>query len=150
MSWPSVVLLAGGAERDAVEARVRRLGVGEDPLSDGDFLHWNGNSYALDFSGAVLADFEPDEIEDARRRLGTDPRAVYVSSQSMDAARTFLSYALRGVSGLIDTNHGDVIGFAEFVALIEKHPEWDWRRTGVRELLGRSDDSGGRPPREGA
>ncbi|MGW0469299.1 hypothetical protein ACWDX6_29220 [Streptomyces sp. NPDC003027] len=141
MSWPSVVLLASAPECAAIEAKVRSLGVGKDPLGDGSFLHWNGNSYALNFSGDVLADFEPDEIEDARRRIGAEPRAIYVSCQSMDAARAFLAYALRGFSGLIDTNHGDVLEFAEFVDLIEKHPQWDWRRTEVAELLGQPGDA---------
>ncbi|MDX2545355.1 hypothetical protein ACOT81_12985 [Streptomyces sp. WI04-05B] len=137
MSWPSVVLLASASECAAIEARVRSLGVEKDPLSDGDFLHWNGNSFALDFSGDVLSDFEPEEVEDMGRRIGEDPRAIYVSCQSMEAARLFLSSALRGFSGLIDTNHGDVVEFAEFVDLIEKHPQWDWRRTELAELLGR-------------
>ncbi|WP_405767297.1 hypothetical protein [Streptomyces sp. NBC_01538] len=136
MSWPSVVLLASAHECAAIEAEVRSLGVGKDPLSDGDFLHWNGNSYALDFSGDVLSDFEPEDIEDMRQRIGEEPRAIYVSCQSMDAARTLLTFTLRNFSGLIDTNHGDVIEFAEFVDLVEKHPQWDWRRTEVAELLG--------------
>jgi hypothetical protein len=141
MSWPSVVLLASAHECAAIEAEVRSLGVGKDPLSDGDFLHWNGNSYALDFSGDVLSDFEPEDIEDMRQRIGEEPRAIYVSCQSMDAARMFLSFTLRNFSGLIDTNHGDVLEFAEFVDLVEKHPQWDWRRTEVAELLGRPADA---------
>ncbi|MEE1752862.1 hypothetical protein [Streptomyces sp. SP18CS02] len=76
MSWPSVVLLASAQECAAIEAEVRSLGVEKDPLSEGDFLHWNGNSYALDFSGDVLSDFEPDEVEDARLRIGAEPRAI--------------------------------------------------------------------------
>lgn len=134
MSWPSVVLLASAPVCAAIEANVRSLGVGKDPLSEGDFLHWNGNSYALDFSGRVLADYEPDEIEDAQRRIGSEPRAIYVSCQSMEAARMFLAHTLPSFSGLIDTNYGDVIEFAEFVDLIAVHPDWDWRRTEVAEL----------------
>ncbi|MGO4634157.1 hypothetical protein AB4225_25040 [Streptomyces sp. 2RAF24] len=141
MSWPSVVLLTSARECAAIEARVRSLGVGVDPLSDGDFLHWNGYSYALDFSGDVLADFGSEEIEDAMRRIGEPVHAIYVSCQSMDAARTFLAYALRGFTGLIDTNNGDVVEFAEFVDLIDKHPQWDWRRTEVADLLGGPGDA---------
>ncbi|WP_282693336.1 hypothetical protein [Streptomyces sp. CC208A] len=141
MSWPSVVLLASTQECAAIETKVRSLGTEEDPLSEGDFLHWNGNSYALDFSGDVLSDFEPEEIEEARRRTGAEPHAIYVSCQSMDAARMFLSYVLRGFSGLIDTDYGDVIEFAEFLDLIEKYPQWDWRRTEVAELLGQAGDA---------
>ena len=140
MSWPSVVLLASAHECAAIEAEVRSLGVGKDPLSDGDFLHWNGLD-ALDFSGDVLSDFEPEDIEDMRQRIGEEPRAIYVSCQSMDAARTLLTFTLRNFSGLIDTNHGDVIEFAEFVDLVEKHPQWDWRRTEVAELLGGPGDA---------
>ncbi|WMX45070.1 hypothetical protein RGF97_09675 [Streptomyces roseicoloratus] len=131
-----MVLLASAQECAAIETDMRSLGIEKDPLSDGDFLHWNGNSYALDFSGDVLADFEPEEIQDITQRVRTEPHAIYVSCQSMDAARTFLSHVLRGYSGLIDTNHGDVLEFAEFLDLIDKHPQWDWRRTEAAELLG--------------
>lgn len=141
MSWPSVVLLASAHECAAIEAKVRSLGVEKDPLSDGDFLHWNGNSYALDFSGDVLSDFEPEELEAARRRIEAEPHVIYVSCQSMEAARAFLAHALRGFSGLIDTDHGDVLEFAEFVDLIEEHPQWDWRRTEAAELLGQPGDA---------
>ncbi|MER8041588.1 hypothetical protein [Streptomyces sp. NPDC094032] len=142
MSWPSVVLIARARECAAIEAEIRSLGVGKHPLGVGEFLHWNGNSYALDFSGDVLADFAPEEIEDAARRIGEPPRVIYVSCQSMDAARIFLSFVLPRFTGLIDTNHGDVVEFAEFVDLIEKHPRWDWRLTEVADLLqGQGDDA---------
>ncbi|MEE1752863.1 hypothetical protein [Streptomyces sp. SP18CS02] len=59
----------------------------------------------------------------------------------MHAARTFLSGPLRGFSGLIDTNHGDVLAFAEFLGLVDKHPQWDWRRTEVADLLGEPDNT---------
>ncbi|MFF3403783.1 hypothetical protein ACFYW6_35475 [Streptomyces sp. NPDC002659] len=57
----------------------------------------------------------------------------------MDAARAFMPQVLAGFSGLIDTNHGDVLEFSEFVRLIENHPRWDWRRAPVAQLLDQAD-----------
>ncbi|MFF4371641.1 hypothetical protein [Streptomyces sp. NPDC001594] len=134
MSWPSLIILATAQECDSIAARIRSFGVQWDPITDSDVLHWSGYSYSLDFSGRVLADFEPEEIDDISTRLGS-PSAIYVSCESMDAARILLPKALEGFSGLIDTNHGDVVEFGEFTRLIKNHPQWDWRRTDVSELL---------------
>ncbi|MEU8962698.1 hypothetical protein AB0C89_13450 [Streptomyces sp. NPDC048491] len=134
MSWPSLIILATAQECDSIAARIRSFGVHWDPITDSDVLHWSGYSYSLDFSGRVLADFEPEEIDDISARLGS-PSAIYVSCESMDAARILLPEALDGFSGLIDTNHGDVVDFGEFTRLIKNHPQWDWRRTDVSELL---------------
>ncbi|MFG3526299.1 hypothetical protein ACGF8B_06120 [Streptomyces sp. NPDC047917] len=137
MSWPSVILLATAQECSSITARIRSYGIRRDPLTDGDVLGWKGYSYSLDFSGRVLDDFEPEEIEEISRRIG-EPFAIYLSCESMDAARGFLGEVLVGFSGLIDTNHGDVVEFGDFLRLIENHPQWDWRRVEVSDLLDRA------------
>lgn len=137
MSWPSVILLAAARECSSITARIRSYGVRKDPLAVGEVLHWKGYSYSLDFSGRVLEDFEPEEIEEVSRRIG-EPCAIYLSCESMDAARSFLAEVLVGFSGLVDTNHGDIIEASDFVRLIESHPQWDWRRVEVSDLLDRA------------
>ncbi|MFE7126390.1 hypothetical protein [Streptomyces sp. NPDC057617] len=134
MSWPSLIILATAQESDSIAARIRSFGVRWDSVTNSDVLHWGGYSYSLDFSGRVLADFEPEEVDDISAKLGA-PFAIYVSCESMDAARVLLPKVLEGFSGLIDTNHGDVVDFGDFTRLIKSHPQWDWRRTGVSELF---------------
>ncbi|WP_244291540.1 hypothetical protein [Streptomyces subrutilus] len=90
-------------------------------------LRWHGYSYHLDLSGRILADYESDELEQVRSQIG-EPYGVYVSCESMDAARTFLRYVLDGFDGLIDTNHFEILPAKEFLALVDGYPEWDWRR----------------------
>lgn len=121
-------------QRRALEARIRSFGLVPDPLREGgEFLHRRGYSYSLDLSGDILADFEPEDLDEITARIG-EPYGVYVSCQSMDAARALLREVLRGFDGLIDTNHFEVLSAQEFLAVLARHPEWDWRRTPSTEL----------------
>ncbi|WP_405639631.1 hypothetical protein [Streptomyces sp. NBC_00019] len=92
-----------------------------DPVTGDEKLHQHGYSYYIDLSGGILADYEPEEVEQLRPRIG-EPYAVYVSCQSMDAARTFLRDVLPGVDGLVDTNHYDILQVSEFLTLVDRHP----------------------------
>ncbi|MFJ5723032.1 hypothetical protein [Streptomyces sp. NPDC093149] len=96
-------------------------------------LHWHGYSYYIDLSGGILADYEPDEIDQVTNRIG-EPYAVYVSCQSMDAAREFLRDVLPGLDGLVDTNHYEILQAGEFLTLMGRHPGWDWRRRPSTDL----------------
>ncbi|GAA1537427.1 hypothetical protein GCM10009730_53430 [Streptomyces albidochromogenes] len=141
MSWPSVIILAPVEERSTLEARIRSFGVVPDPATGSERLHWQGYSYYFDLSGAILVDFEPDEVEEITARIG-EPYGAYVSCQSMDAARAFLGQVLPGVDGLLDTNHHDVLPAGEFLRLLTLHPQWDWRRvpsTGLRSSAAGTD-----------
>jgi hypothetical protein len=133
MSWPPVIILSPVDERPSLEALIRYFGLAPDPLTDGDILYWRGYSYGFDLSGRILADFEPEELDEITARFG-DPYGAYVSCESMDAARSFLSRTLRGFTGLVDTNHYDVLPADEFLALLARHPRWDWRRTPSADL----------------
>ncbi|MFC8094879.1 hypothetical protein [Streptomyces sp. NPDC057301] len=96
-------------------------------------LHRHGYSYYIDLSGGILADYEPDELEQVTTRIG-EPYAVYVSCQSMDAARALLRELLPGVDGLVDTNHFEILQASEFLALVDRYPGWDWRRQPSTDL----------------
>lgn len=133
MSWPSVIILAPAERRPALEGRIRAFELVPDPAIGHDRLRWHGYSYCLDLSGGILADYEPDGLEQVRTSIG-EPYAVYVSCQSMDAARTFLRDVLPGVDGLVDTNHFEILQASEFLTLLDRHPSWDWRRQPSTEL----------------
>ncbi|MFD5885055.1 hypothetical protein ACFWHQ_03595 [Streptomyces sp. NPDC060334] len=66
-------------------------------------------------------------------RIG-EPYAAYVSCQSMDAARAFLRDVLPGLDGLVDTNHFEILQASEFLALVERRPDRDWRRQPSTDL----------------
>ncbi|MFD9007323.1 hypothetical protein ACFV0T_41455 [Streptomyces sp. NPDC059582] len=133
MSWPSVVLLAPAGQRRRLEARIRSFALVPEPATGGERLHWQGYSYSFDLSGGILADFEPEELEQVTARIGK-PYGVWVSCESMDAARAFLRDVLPGFGGLVDTNHYEIIQAGEFLTLINRHPGWDWRRRPSTEL----------------
>ncbi|MFD8966711.1 hypothetical protein ACFV0C_17215 [Streptomyces sp. NPDC059568] len=127
MSWPSVIILASAEQRSSLEERIRSFELVPDAVTGGDRLHWHGYSYCLDLSGGILADFEPEELAQIAARIGT-PYGIYVSGQSMEAVRAFLAHVLPGFDGLVDTNHDDILPAHEFLALLGRHPQWDWRR----------------------
>ncbi|MEV0237015.1 hypothetical protein [Nonomuraea sp. NPDC050786] len=104
-----------------------------DPVTGDERLHWHGYSYYVDLSGRILADYEPDELEQVTARIGK-PYGVYVSCESMKAARAFLLDVLDGFDGLIDTNHYDILPTSEFLTLVDRHPGWDWRRQPSTDL----------------
>ncbi|MDT9691760.1 hypothetical protein Q5762_26145 [Streptomyces sp. P9(2023)] len=102
-------------------------------MTGGEKLHLHGYSYYIDLSGGILTDYEPDELDQVATRIG-EPYAVYVSCQSMDAARAFLRDVLPGVDGLVDTNHHEILQASEFLTLVDRHPGWDWRRRPSTDL----------------
>lgn len=53
---------------------------------------------------------------------------------TLEAARTFLRDVLPGVNGLVDTDHSEILPASGFLALMERHPEWDWRRQPGKNL----------------
>ncbi|MFE3198735.1 hypothetical protein [Embleya sp. NPDC059237] len=74
-----------------------------------------------------MADYEADELEQLGSRIG-QPYGVYVSCESMNAARAFLRHVLDGFDALVDTKHDEILPAHEFLALLNRRPEWDWRR----------------------
>lgn len=133
MSWPSVIILAPAERRSSLEGRIRSFELVPDPATGDERLHWHGYSYYIDLAGGILADYEPDELEQVTTRIG-EPYGVYVSCESMDAARAFLCHVLDGFDGLVDTNHYEILPASEFLALVGRHPGWDWRRQPSTDL----------------
>ncbi|HET6356389.1 hypothetical protein [Streptomyces sp.] len=133
MSWPSVIILVPAEQRPSLERRIRAFELVPDPVTGDERLHRHGYSYYIDLSGGILADYEPEELEQVTTRVG-EPYAVYVSCQSMDAARAFLRDVLPGVDGLVDTNHYEILLASEFLTLVDRYPGWDWRRQPSTDL----------------
>lgn len=133
MSWPSVIILVAAERRPSLEGRIRSLELVHDPVTGGERLHQYGYSYYIDLSGGILTDYESEELEQVKTQIG-EPYAVYVSCQSMDAARVFLRDVLPGVDGLLDTNHHEILPADDFLTLLDRHPAWDWRRQPSTDL----------------
>ena len=133
MAWPSVIVLAPVEQRPSLEGRIRSFDLVPDPATGDERLHWHGYSYYLDLSGRILADYEPDEFEQVTSQIG-EPYGVCISGESMNAARAFLRRVLDGFDGLIDTNHYEILPAHEFLALLDHHPQWDWRRQQSADL----------------
>ncbi|MFI0940311.1 hypothetical protein [Streptomyces sp. NPDC021020] len=127
MSWPTVIILAPTGRRPMLEERFRSFELEPEPPTGDERIYWQGYSYSVDLSGGILAEYESDELELVTTRIG-EPYGVCVSCESMDAARALLRHVLDGFDGLIDTNHGEILWADEFLALLDEHPAWDWRR----------------------
>ncbi|MFG6300909.1 hypothetical protein, partial [Streptomyces rochei] len=120
MSWPSVIILVPAERRPLLEGRIRALDLVPDAATGDDRLHRHGYSHYIDLSGGILADYEREELDQVRTRIG-EPYAVYVSCQSMDAARTLLRDVLPGLDGLVDTNHYEILQTSEFLKLLDRY-----------------------------
>ncbi|MFF1263663.1 hypothetical protein ACFVZT_43540 [Streptomyces sp. NPDC058321] len=124
-----MIILVPAERRRSLEGRIRAFGLVPDPVTGDEKLHRHGYSYYIDLSGGILADYELEELEQVQVMNGIgEPYAVYVSCQSMDAARVFLREVLPGVDGLVDTNHHEILPVSEFLTLVDRFPGWDWRR----------------------
>ncbi|MGW4228924.1 hypothetical protein ACWEF9_06480 [Streptomyces sp. NPDC004980] len=128
-----MIILAPVDQRPSLEGRIRSFALAPDPATGDEKLYWQGYSYYVDLSGGILADFEPEELEEVTARIGV-PYGVHVSCESMDAARAFLGQVLPGFDGLVDTNHFEILPAEDFLTLIGRHPRWDWRRRPSTDL----------------
>ncbi|MEU9221490.1 hypothetical protein AB0D47_33755 [Streptomyces sp. NPDC048376] len=128
-----MIILVPAERRPLLEGRIRALDLVPDAVTGDDRLHRHGYSYYIDLSGGILADYEREELDQVRTRIG-EPYAVYVSCQSMDAARALLRDVLPGLDGLVDTNHHEILQTSEFLKLLDRYAGWDWRRQPSMDL----------------
>ncbi len=42
--------------------------------------------------------------------------------------RDLLGQVFQGLSGLLDTNYGELIEYEEVLPRFQREPQWDWRR----------------------
>ncbi|MFD8608335.1 hypothetical protein [Streptomyces sp. NPDC059631] len=122
---PTIVLLSPPGDHEVVVARLQGAGTYEKDailgrVFRGDCL------FGVDFTGDVLDDFSEEEVDEIRNRIG-DFRAVMLEYSSVPCVRDLLLGVLQGVSGVLDTNHGEMITYGEVLERFRADPLWDWR-----------------------
>ncbi|MEU1823802.1 hypothetical protein ABZ502_15420 [Streptomyces abikoensis] len=122
---PTIVLLSPLGDHQELMARLRCAGSYSEGLFL-DRLERGENVFGVDFSGDVLDEFEETEIAGATSRLG-DFRAILLEYSDVPGVRELLVEVLRGLSGLLDTNYGDLLEYSEVLKRFERDPSWDWR-----------------------
>ncbi|QIY96062.1 hypothetical protein HEP87_21075 [Streptomyces sp. S1D4-11] len=98
---PTLVLLVPGSEHREFMAEMRALGVVNRPDPQFDFLELEGENYQFSFSGCVIEDFSPEELEEASQ-VAPDPSAILMEYEDAKSAKVLA----RRMDG---------------------EPEWDWR-----------------------
>ncbi|MEV4615567.1 hypothetical protein AB0K43_23695 [Kitasatospora sp. NPDC049258] len=128
----SLVVVMAPEQVEVLAGRLRARGLVDRPPPDRPSIEWQGGSIGFDFSGRVLDDLEEEVVEVVLPALG-DPFAVLVMFRSIRAVGTLLVEVLDGLTGYVDTNHGELLEIGAFTGLVGGHPGWDWRVTGAGE-----------------
>ncbi|MEU0657441.1 hypothetical protein ACWEV9_35540 [Streptomyces albogriseolus] len=106
-------------------ARLRQAGAySEDETFDR--LDRGECSFGVDASGDVLDDFDQEEVDEIRQRIG-EFQAVTLEYPGVSCLRDLLIEVIQGVSGLLDTNYGELFEYGEVLARFQREPLWDWR-----------------------
>ncbi|MDX5575973.1 hypothetical protein OH733_35715 [Streptomyces griseus] len=124
---PTIVLLSPPGSHQHIVARLRQAGAytEDEPF---DRLDRGECSYGVDTSGDVLDEFDEEELDEIRRRIG-EFRAITLEYPGVSCIRDLLGEAVQGLSGLLDTNHGELIAYEEVLERFRSEPLWDWRFT---------------------
>lgn len=124
---PTIVLLSPPDDHDVIVTRLQQVGVYHaDTIFDR--LDRGECSFGVDTSGDVLGEFDEEEVADISQRIG-DFRAILVEYPGVSCIRDLLTEVIQGASGLLDTNHGELVPYEEIIARFERDPSWDWRPT---------------------
>ncbi|MGI5372629.1 hypothetical protein [Streptomyces iakyrus] len=106
-------------------ARLQQAGT----YSDGEFfdrLDRGECSFGVDASDDVLDEFDQEEVDEIRQRIG-EFQAVTLEYSSASCIRDLLGEVIQGLSGLLDTNHGELIEYKDVLTRFQREPLWDWR-----------------------
>ncbi|MEU6742610.1 hypothetical protein [Streptosporangium sandarakinum] len=122
---PTIVLLSPPEDHRRIVARLRRAGVYEEGVIL-DRLDRGECGFRVDASGEVLDEFDEGEVDEIRRRIGGF-QAILLEYSEVSCVRDLLGELIRGVSGLLDTNFGELIEYEEVLARFRRDPLWDWR-----------------------
>ncbi|MCG8917727.1 hypothetical protein L6E12_18260 [Actinokineospora sp. PR83] len=122
---PTIILLSAKDGTRELVSRLRDAGAYEtSPLFDR--LTIGECWYGVDLSANVIEEFEQDELAEIAGRLGEfDP--VSLEYSGVPCVRKLLKAVLPGLTGLLDTNFGELVGFDEVLARFVAEPDWDWR-----------------------
>lgn len=125
---PTIVLLSPSKDHQVVVGRLRGAG----DYTEGEFfdrLDRGECRFGVDVSQDVLEEFEESEREEVRLAIGESFRAVTLEYAGVPCLRDLLAEVLQGASGLLDTNHGELVPYGEVLARFHQDPLWDWRST---------------------
>ncbi|MEU1311579.1 hypothetical protein ABZ419_22180 [Streptomyces cinnamoneus] len=124
---PTIVLLSPLDGHRELTARLHRAGsYTEGPVFDR--LERGEHVFGVDVSGDVLDEFEEEEITGISARLG-EFGAVLLEYPDVSSVRDLLREVIHGMSGLLDTNYGELLEFADVLDRFRREPAWDWRVT---------------------
>ncbi|MET9066466.1 hypothetical protein [Streptosporangium sandarakinum] len=124
---PTIVLLSPPEDHKRIVARLRQAGIYEE----GAILDRLGRGecgFGVDASGDVLDEFGEGELGEIRRRIG-EFQPILLEYSGVSCIRDLLGELIQGVSGLLDTNFGELIEYEEVLARFRHDPLWDWRPT---------------------
>ncbi|MFP8962821.1 hypothetical protein ACLIYP_20015 [Streptomyces nanhaiensis] len=85
-------------------------------------------SFGVDASGDVLDEFDEEEVDEIRQKIG-EFQAITLEYPGVSCIRDLLGEVIQGLSGLLDTNYGELIEYGEVLARFQREPLWDWRFT---------------------
>ncbi|GHC54930.1 hypothetical protein [Streptomyces cinnamoneus] len=122
---PTIVLLSPLDGHRELTARLHRAGRSTaGPVLDR--LERGEHVFGVDVSNDVLDEFEAEEITGISARLG-EFGAVLLEYPDVPSVRDLLREVIHGMSGLLDTNHGQLLEFADVLDRFRRDPLWDWR-----------------------
>ncbi|MFG1653650.1 hypothetical protein ACGFIE_27320 [Micromonospora sp. NPDC049275] len=122
---PTVVLLTPTSSGKELADRLRRAGAYQEGELF-DYLDRETCRFGLDFSGDVIQDLDEEDIDRIRGELG-DFSAITVEYSDISCIRDLLHDVTQGIDGLIDTNYGEILSWAEVLQRLDADPSWDWR-----------------------
>ncbi|MFG1749533.1 hypothetical protein [Streptosporangium sandarakinum] len=122
---PTIVLLSPPEDHKRIVTRLRQAGIHDEGLIL-DRLDRGECGFGVDTSGDVLDEFSEGEVDGIRHRIG-EFQAILLEYSGVSCIRDLLGELLQGVSGLLDTNFGELIEYEEVLERFRRDPLWDWR-----------------------
>jgi hypothetical protein len=122
---PTIVLLSPPESHQHIVARLQQAGA----YSEGetfDRLDRGECSFGVDASGDVVDEFDQEEVDEIRQKIG-EFQAITLEYSGVSCIRDLLGEVIQGLSGLLDTNYGEIIEYGEVLARFQREPLWDWR-----------------------
>ncbi|MEW1725219.1 hypothetical protein [Streptomyces sp. NPDC093109] len=122
---PTIVLLSPASDYRELSNRLRASGL----YNEGDifdFLDRGPCRFSVDFSGDVIGEFDDGEIDKIFEKLG-EFNAILIEYPGVACVRDLLMEVIPGVRGILDTNHGEFLGYDEVLERFGRDRDWDWR-----------------------
>ncbi|MEU1004444.1 hypothetical protein [Streptomyces tibetensis] len=124
---PTIVLLSPPGDHQRIVARLQQAGT-YSKREFFDRLDRGECSFGVDTSGDVLDEFDQEEADEIRQKIG-EFQAITLEYPGVSCIRDLLGEVIQGLSGLLDTNHGELIEYGDVLVRFQREPLWDWRFT---------------------